>query len=65
MFSTKITDIKGIIGDLGMMKITLKPGVNLVKQRHYCLNPKYKEKVRVELDKMLAAEIIELVEESD
>jgi len=29
------------------------------------LNPKYKAKVREELDKMLAAGIIELVEESD
>jgi len=33
LFPTKITDLKGIIGDLGMMKITLKLGVKLVKQR--------------------------------
>ena len=31
LFSTKITDLKEIVGDLGMMKITLKPNVNLVK----------------------------------
>ena len=31
----------------------------------YRLNPKYKEKVRMELDKMLAARIIEPVEESE
>ena len=42
LFPTKVTDLKGIIGDLGMMKITLKPNVNPVNQRPYHLNPKYK-----------------------
>ena len=65
LFPTKITNLKGIVGDLGMMKITLKPNTKLVKQRPYCLKPKYKEKVCVELDKMLPVGIIELVEESD
>ena len=46
-----------------MMKITLKPDAKPVKQRPYHLNPKYKEKVHIELDKMLTARIIELVEE--
>ena len=44
LFPTKFTDLKWIIRDLGMMKITLKPNVKLVKQRPYHLNPKYKEK---------------------
>ena len=65
LFPTKITDLKGIIGDLGMMKITLKPDAKPVKQRPYHQNPKYKEKVCHELDKMLAVGIIEPVEESD
>ena len=65
LFPTKITDLKGIVGNLGMMKITLKPDTKLVKQRPYYLNPKYKEKVRDELDKMVIAGIIEPVEESD
>ena len=65
LFPTKFTDLKGIIRDLGVMRITLKPNAKLVKQRSYRLNPKYKEKVRVELDKMLAASIIEPMEESD
>eukprot|EP00253_Pinus_taeda_P019254 PITA_19254 len=65
LFLTKIMDLKGIIEDLGMMRITLKPDVKLVKQRPYHLNPKYKEKVHVELDKILTARIIEPVEESD
>ena len=59
LFPTKIMDLKGIIGDLGMMKITLKPDGKLVKQRPYRLNPKYKAKVRDEIDKMLAVKIIE------
>lgn len=36
-----------------------------VKQRPYHRNPKYKEKVRLELDKMLAMGIIEVIEEYD
>ena len=47
------------------MKIMLKPDVKPVKQRPYHFNPKYKEKVRLDLDKMLMADIIEPVEESN
>ena len=65
LFSTKFTDLKGIIRDLGVMRITLKLDAKPVKQRPYCLNPKYTEKVYVELVKMLAVGIIEPVEESD
>ena len=65
LFPTKITDLKGITGNLGMMNITLKPDAKPVKQRPYRLNSKYKEKVHVELDKMLTTKIIEPVEESD
>ncbi len=54
LFPTKFTELKGITGDLGVMKITLKANAKLVKQRPYRLNPKYKEKVCLELDKMLA-----------
>ena len=45
LFPTKFTELKGIMGDLGVMKITLKPNAKHVKQRPYRLNPKYKEKV--------------------
>jgi hypothetical protein len=65
LFPTKFEDMKCILGDLGVMRIPLKEGTKLVKQHPYRLNPKYKEKVRKELDKMLAAGIIELVEESE
>jgi len=47
------------------MKIMLKLDMKLVKQIPYCLNPKYKQKVHLELDKMITVGIIELVEESD
>lgn len=65
LFTTKITDLKGIVDDLGMMKITLKPYVKLVRKRPYHLNLKYKEKVHDELDKMFTAKMIEPVEESN
>jgi len=44
LFPTKFLDLKGIIDDLGIMKITLMLDTKPIKQRHY-LNPKYKEKV--------------------
>ena len=65
LFPTKFSNLKGIICDLGVMNITLKLDVKPIKKRPYHLNPKYKEKVRSELEKMLEAGIIELVEESD
>jgi hypothetical protein len=57
--------MKGIAGELGEMKIPLKPGTKPVKQRPYRLNPRYKEKVKEEIDCMLKAGVIELVEESE
>lgn len=65
LFPTKFSDLKGIVGSLGVMKMNLKLDTKPVKQQPYRLNPKYKEKVYNELDKMLEARIIELVEESD
>lgn len=65
LFPTKFTEMKGILGDLGVMKIPLKEGAKPVKQHPYRLNPRYKEKVKHELDKILAAGIIEPVEESE
>ena len=63
LFPTKFTDLKRIIRDLGVMM--LKLDVKLVKQRPYRLNLKHKEKVCVELEKMLITGIIEPMEESD
>ena len=61
LFTTKFFDLKGIVGYLGVMKINLKPNVKPVKQHPYWLNPKYKEKIREVLNKMLVARIIEPV----
>jgi hypothetical protein len=44
--------------------IPLKLDARPIKLRPYILNPKYKEKVNIEIDKMLEEGIIELVEES-
>jgi hypothetical protein len=55
LFPTKFTDMKGIKGTMGKMRITLKPDARPVKQRPYRLKPKYKEKVKIELDRMLEA----------
>jgi hypothetical protein len=64
LFPTKFTDMKGIKGPMGEMRIPLKPGVKPFKQRPYRLNLKYKEKVEIELDRTLEVGIIEPVEES-
>lgn len=55
--------MKGIIGELGEMKIPLKPDLKLVKKMPYQFNPIYKEKVKQELEMMLKDGIIELVDE--
>jgi len=65
LFPSMFTELKGIIGDLGIMKITLKPNAKPVKKIPYHLNPKYNKNICVELDKMLVVGIIEPVEESD
>lgn len=65
LFPTKFSELKGIIGNLGVMKITLKLDSKPLKKRPYCLNPKYNENILLELDKMLAVGIIEPVEEFD
>ena len=50
---------------MGVMRIPLREGVNPVRERPYRLNPRYKVKVRQEMDTMIAAGIIEVVEESE
>jgi hypothetical protein len=59
IFPTTFSEMKGIAGELGEMKIPLKPDAKPVRQRPYRLNPKYKEKVKAELDRMIEAGIIE------
>lgn len=61
----KFSDLKGIIRDLCVMKITLNLDREPIKQRPYRHNPKCKEKDCFELDKMLEVGIIKPMEESN
>ena len=63
MFPTTFTEMKGIAGELGEMKIYVKPEARPIRKRPYKLNPMYKQKVKVEIDRMLEVGIIEPVEE--
>ena len=65
LFPTIFLEMKGIVGDLGEMKIPLRPDAKPSKQRPYRMNPKYKERVKEKLDDMLNTGIIEIVEESE
>jgi hypothetical protein len=56
--------MKGIKGTMGEIRIHLKPDARPFKQRSYILNPKYKKKVKIDLDRMLEVGIIEPVKES-
>ena len=62
LFPTKFFELKVIVGDLGVIRITLKPDACLFKQLPYWLNPKYKKKFKEELDRMVIAGIIEPIE---
>jgi hypothetical protein len=65
LFQTKFTEMKGIKGTMGEMNIPLRSDARPIKYIPYRLNPKYKQKVKIELDRMLEAGIIEPVEESE
>ena len=53
--------MKGILGDLGEMKILFKQDAKPVQHKPYRLNPHYKDRVKDEIDWMLDARIIEPV----
>jgi hypothetical protein len=65
LFPSNFTNMKGIKGTMGEMRSPLNPDDRPVKQRPYRLNPKYKKKVKIELDRILEAGIIEPVKESE
>jgi hypothetical protein len=65
LFPTNFIDMKGVKGPMGEMKIPLKEDARLVKKRPYRLNPKYKKKVKTELDRMMEVGIIQPIEESE
>jgi hypothetical protein len=57
--------MKGIKGTMEEIKIPLRADARPTKKRPYRLNPKYKKKVKIKLDRMLEAGIIEPVEEPE
>ena len=46
LFPTNFSEMKGIVSDLGEMKIPLRPDAKPSKQQLYRLNPRYKEKIK-------------------
>jgi hypothetical protein len=65
LFPRKFIEMKGIVRELGEIKIPLRPEERSIRQRPYRLNPIYKQKVKAEIDRMLEADIIEPVKESE
>ena len=62
LFPMWFSEMKGILRDLGEMNILLKSDEKPVCQRPYRLNPRYKDRFKVEIDRMLDAKIIKPVE---
>ena len=52
------SEMKGIVGNIGEMKIPSNPNTKPVKHQPYRLNPRYKEKVKVELDQIVEVGVI-------
>jgi hypothetical protein len=65
LFPTTFTEMTVIAGELGEMKIPLRVEARPITQGQYKLNSIYKQKVKVEIDRMLEVGIIEPVEESE
>ena len=58
VFTRDYKDFKGIVEEMGEIKIYLIPGAKPIKKRPYKLAHKYKEMVQKEIKNMLAAGII-------
>ena len=65
VFARDYKDLKGLVHEMGEMKIDIKPDARLVKKRPYKLAHKYKEIVKKEIDNMLAAKIIYPIDKSE
>lgn len=65
VFAWSYKDLKGITLELGEHKINLIEGAKPIRQRPYYMNPKYKEKVKSEFDKLLEGDYIFEVENSE
>ena len=65
VFARNYKDLKGLVEEMGEMKIYLLPKATPVKKRPCKLVHKYKEIVKTEIDNMLIAGIIYLVDQSE
>ena len=63
LFPRNFLELKGIKGVMGEMKIELKSGSKPVRHRPYHLNPRVKENIKKEIDKMLEVGLIFAMEE--
>ena len=57
--------LKGLVHEMGEMKIDIKPDARPVKKRPYNLAHKYKESVKKKIDNILAAGIIYPIDQSE
>jgi hypothetical protein len=64
-FLSFFSKIKGVKGDLGEMKIEINPDFKSVKHRSYFMNPRFKEKVKKEIGRMLATTLILPMDEAE
>ena len=65
VFARGYTNLKGLLQEMGQMKIELFPDTKLVKKRPYKLAHKYKEIVKTKIDNMVKDRIIHLVDQSE
>ena len=65
VFARDYKDLKGLVEEMGEMKMDLLPEATPMKKRPYKLAHKYKETVKTEIDNMLIAGIIYSVDQSE
>jgi hypothetical protein len=65
LFPKTFSELNGMKGGMGEIKIELKLGSKPVRHRPYHLNPRLKEKVKKDIDKMLEACLIFVLEEAE
>lgn len=65
LFPQSFTKMKGIKGEVEEMKIALKPHAKPINKRPYRLNPRVKQTVKAEIEKIFTTSLIFPVEQSD
>ena len=65
VFARDYKDLKGLVHEMGEMKIDIKPDARPVNKRPYKLAHKYKEIVNKDINNMLAVGIIYPIDQSE